>query len=355
MVASAVQERDHETCSSSRVDVGRHAPHHVFLPHTWATAGGSHCRLILLPRNVSRQEGRSNGTLLTQGAGGGTTKAGGESHDPTSSRLSRPLEANTEPVVGAQKPRAQSLQWFLSESTWDPDAVTQRRLELLRADPLTAPTAYGVVVIDEHGDRKWGTAIDDGSAVPLARLIPHLARIKRLGCNAVHILPFFASPLVDAGFDVSDYMKVRDDLGTIEDVRNIVHEAQKYGIRLFMDLGLNHASEEHQWFNRAQSRDDKYRRYFIMHTKRPRFVGTFHRNSAVWARYIVKGEAVDVTIGFPELAGEIPHQGGRTHFLGGDNTRFFIQNVPLTVPPGVFAASYRYGSSELLVLINITD
>ena len=62
--------------------------------------------------------------------------------------------ATTAPVVGAQQPPAQSLQWFLSESTWDPDAVTQRRLELLRADPLTTPTAQGVLVIDEHGDRK---------------------------------------------------------------------------------------------------------------------------------------------------------------------------------------------------------
>ena len=64
--------------------------------------------------------------------------------------------ANTEPVVGAQHPHAQSLQWFLSESTWDPEVVTQRRVELLCADPVTAPTERGVLVIDEHGDRKWG-------------------------------------------------------------------------------------------------------------------------------------------------------------------------------------------------------
>jgi SRSO17 transposase len=65
--------------------------------------------------------------------------------------------ANTEPVVGAQDPRAQGLQWFLSESTWDPETVNARRVALLCADPLTAPTAQGVLVIDEHGDRKWGT------------------------------------------------------------------------------------------------------------------------------------------------------------------------------------------------------
>jgi len=60
-------------------------------------------------------------------------------------------------VVGAQDPRAQGLQWFLSESTWDPAVVNERRVALLGAAPLTAPTAQGVLVIDEHGDRKWGT------------------------------------------------------------------------------------------------------------------------------------------------------------------------------------------------------
>jgi SRSO17 transposase len=65
--------------------------------------------------------------------------------------------ANTEPVVGAQLPAAQGLQWFLSESTWETAVVNERRVALLCADPLTAPTAHGVLVIDEHGDRKWGT------------------------------------------------------------------------------------------------------------------------------------------------------------------------------------------------------
>src|ERR671932_180229 len=64
--------------------------------------------------------------------------------------------ANTEPLVAAQHASAQALQWFLSESGWDPKAVNARRIELLRADPKTAPDEEGVLVIDEHGDRKWG-------------------------------------------------------------------------------------------------------------------------------------------------------------------------------------------------------
>ena len=64
--------------------------------------------------------------------------------------------ANVEPVVGAQRPAAQRLQWFLSESTWDAAAITARRLALLRTDPATAPHAGGVLIVDETGDRKDG-------------------------------------------------------------------------------------------------------------------------------------------------------------------------------------------------------
>ena len=64
--------------------------------------------------------------------------------------------ANTEPMVGAQRKEAQSLQWFLSESGWDAKEVNAHRVGLLGEEPLMAPNDDGVLVIDEHGDRKWG-------------------------------------------------------------------------------------------------------------------------------------------------------------------------------------------------------
>src|SRR5215216_4746802 len=76
---------------------------------------------------------------------------------PTERNKTLTALANAEPIVGAQDAAVQALQWFLSESTWDAAAVTQRRVELLRADAATAPDAAGALVIDETGDRKWGT------------------------------------------------------------------------------------------------------------------------------------------------------------------------------------------------------
>ncbi|MER6408551.1 transposase [Streptomyces viridosporus] len=65
--------------------------------------------------------------------------------------------AGAEPIVGAQHSGVQRLQFFLSESRWDPERVNARRLELLWADPATVPHADGVLVIDDSGDRKDGT------------------------------------------------------------------------------------------------------------------------------------------------------------------------------------------------------
>jgi hypothetical protein len=66
--------------------------------------------------------------------------------------------AGAEPVVGAQHPAVQRLQYFVSESVWDCERVNARRVELLVADPATAPHAGGVLVVDDSGDRKDGTA-----------------------------------------------------------------------------------------------------------------------------------------------------------------------------------------------------
>src|SRR5215213_10806511 len=66
--------------------------------------------------------------------------------------------ANTEPLVGAQRKEAQSLQWFLSESSWSPQEINRRRVQIMLEDPRTAPTAGGALVVDETGDRKDGKA-----------------------------------------------------------------------------------------------------------------------------------------------------------------------------------------------------
>jgi SRSO17 transposase len=78
--------------------------------------------------------------------------------------------ANTEPDVGAEPPRAQGLQWFLCESSWDEREAQKQRLHFLLQEPRTTPNGTGVLVIDEHGERKKGHKTAHVSRQSLANL-----------------------------------------------------------------------------------------------------------------------------------------------------------------------------------------
>src|SRR5436309_496536 len=79
--------------------------------------------------------------------------------------------ANTEPVVAAQHPHAQALQWFLSESTWDAQALNAQRLHLLRTEPPSAPDHRVVVIVDETAHRNDGSETATVGRQDLASLV----------------------------------------------------------------------------------------------------------------------------------------------------------------------------------------
>lgn len=141
---------------------------------------------------------------------------------------------------------------------------------------------------------------------PFQRLIPHLDYVKDMGFNAVHILPFLASPMVDKGFDISDFNTVRAELGTMNDLKKFKKAADEKGIRVFMDLVFNHISDHHEWFQKAENGDAHYRNYFIHCKEKPTYIRTVHKDSAVWAEYMVEGKKILTNIAFPEYVGEVP-------------------------------------------------
>jgi maltose alpha-D-glucosyltransferase/alpha-amylase len=142
---------------------------------------------------------------------------------------------------------------------------------------------------------------------PLAQITNHIEYVKKLGCNAIHILPFLESPMVDKGFDVSNFMRIRPELGSMKDIEKIISVAKENGVKVFMDLVFNHVSDQHMWFKKALGGDEKYRDYFIHQKNKPQFKKKFHKDSAVWAQYGINGDAQDINIAFPEYTGEIPH------------------------------------------------
>lgn len=79
-------------------------------------------------------------------------------------------------------------------------------------------------------------------------MVGKLPYLKDLGINCIWLLPHYPSPMVDDGYDVSDYMNVRPELGTLDDFRMFTKKAHEMGIRVIVDLVLNHVSVEHPWF-----------------------------------------------------------------------------------------------------------
>lgn len=95
-------------------------------------------------------------------------------------------------------------------------------------------------------------------------IISKLDYLKDLGIDAVWLSPCYKSPNDDNGYDISDYRDIMDEFGTLEDWQEMVDGMHERGIKLIMDLVVNHTSDEHKWFKESRSSiDNPYRDYYI--------------------------------------------------------------------------------------------
>lgn len=95
-------------------------------------------------------------------------------------------------------------------------------------------------------------------------IISRLDYLKDLGIDAVWLSPVYCSPQDDNGYDISDYQDIDPMFGTLEDMERLIREAKERGIRIIMDLVLNHTSDEHRWFREAKKgKDNPYHDYYV--------------------------------------------------------------------------------------------
>ncbi|MUK27238.1 alpha,alpha-phosphotrehalase [Aliivibrio fischeri] len=95
-------------------------------------------------------------------------------------------------------------------------------------------------------------------------IISKLDYLKMLGVDAIWLTPVYQSPMIDNGYDIADYYSINPDFGTMSDFDNLLEEAKSRGIRLIMDIVVNHTSTQHHWFQSALgNKDSEYRDYYI--------------------------------------------------------------------------------------------
>jgi len=120
-------------------------------------------------------------------------------------------------------------------------------------------------------------------------LAEKLDYLQELGVNALWLMPFFPSPLRDDGYDIADYRSVHPSYGTLDDFKHFLAIAHERGIRVIMEMVLNHTSDQHPWFQESRSsRDNPRRDWYVWSDTDNRYRGTriifLDTETSNWAR-----------------------------------------------------------------------
>ena len=154
---------------------------------------------------------------------------------------------------------------------------------------------YQDAVIYELHVRAYADSNGDGVG-DFPGLLGRLDHLQQLGVDTIWLLPFFPSPLRDDGYDVADHTAVHPSYGSIADFRAVVDEAHRRGMRVIIELVLNHTSDQHPWFQRARQapRGSAQRDFYVWSDDDRRYAGTrviFHEaERSNWAWDPVAGQ-----------------------------------------------------------------
>jgi maltose alpha-D-glucosyltransferase/alpha-amylase len=137
------------------------------------------------------------------------------------------------------------------------------------------PLWYKDAVIYEVHVRAFYDSNNDGVG-DLPGLIQKLDYIQDLGVNTIWLLPFYPSPMRDDGYDIADYRNIHPQYGTRNDVRALVREAHRRGLKIITELVINHSSDQHPWFQAARraAPGTAKRNYYVWSDTPQKYLGT---------------------------------------------------------------------------------
>ena len=118
----------------------------------------------------------------------------------------------------------------------------------------------------------WPRSFKDGDGDGMGDLwgvYEKLDYIKALGCDGIWFSPIYPSPGADCGYDIADYMDIAPEFGGMEAFKKVLDGVHERGMKLIMDLVVNHTSDEHEWFQKSRKRIDPYTDYYIWRPGKP--------------------------------------------------------------------------------------
>ncbi|MDF2906935.1 MAG: alpha-glucosidase, partial [Herbinix sp.] len=159
----------------------------------------------------------------------------------------------------------------------------------------------------------------DGDGIgDIKGILSRLNYLKELGVDAIWLSPIYDSPNDDNGYDIRDYFGVLQEFGSMEDFDLLLHEVHRRGMRLIMDLVVNHTSDEHPWFQEAlKDKNSKYHDYYLLRQakegKEPNNWNSFFSGPAwnyyeelgEWGLHLFSKKQMDLNWENPDLRAEI--------------------------------------------------
>ena len=118
----------------------------------------------------------------------------------------------------------------------------------------------------------WPRSFKDGNGDGIGDLYgvyEKLDYLKSLGVDGIWFSPLYPSPGADCGYDISDYYDIAEEFGGMDAFKKVLDGAHERGMKVIMDLVVNHTSDEHEWFQKSRRRIEPYTDYYIWRPKRP--------------------------------------------------------------------------------------
>ncbi|XP_070505133.1 maltase 2-like isoform X2 [Chironomus tepperi] len=103
----------------------------------------------------------------------------------------------------------------------------------------------------------------------LKGITSRLSHLKEAGVGATWLSPIFKSPMVDFGYDISDYESIQPEYGTMEDFDELIAKANELGIKMILDFVPNHSSDKHEWFIKSEAGDPEYKDFYVWSDGKP--------------------------------------------------------------------------------------
>lgn len=173
----------------------------------------------------------------------------------------------------------------------------------------------------------------------LPGIISKLDYLEELGVDALWLSPVYDSPNDDNGYDIRDYDKIMREFGTMEDFDLLLSEVHKRGMRLIMDLVINHTSDEHVWYQKAKQEGSPYREYYFFrkdngsHTPPNNWTSFFsgsawkyEEDSDSWALHLFSKKQMDLNWDNPKVREEVTAMINRWLDKGVDGFRMDVIN-----------------------------